>query len=438
MTDVVGRAIAATKALLQRVSPNRRGVVSIVGGTAIGQIFALGASPVLSRLYGPEEFGSFAVLSALVLTFGTVAALRLELAVPLPEREEEAHSLVATGAVAALCFSAVGTAVVGIAGTRISSAFHQPGLMPWLWIVPASSSVMSIYMLLNQLAIRHRRFSSIGRRNALQSSTTVLAQLLGGLSSLRGGLIFGLGLGQLVGAISLTAGAGLRTDAARQGRRRDRMIASLSRYRRFPLYLGPSGLLNVLGQQLPVLLIAYWFGAQVAGWLGLTQRVLALPVTLVGTAVAQVYLAEISRAARGNREGARRLFLRSTRLLLIVAAALLLVLLTLGPTLFSFVFGATWRESGDYARAMALGLAGQMLGSPLSQTLIAYERQALQLFWDALRVVSIALVVTIAVRAGASAIAAIWLIGVLSALLYGLSWYFSFRVLRAHDEVRQT
>ena len=430
--------MASVKAMVRRVSPNQRGVFSIVGGTAIGQIFAFALSPVLSRLYGPSEFGSFAVLSALVLTFGTIAALRLELAVPLPPSEREAQSLVAVGTVAALGFALVGTAFVGLAGARVSAAFHQPGLMPWLWIVPVSASVMSTYMLLNQLAIRHRRFASIGRRNALQSSSTVIVQLFAGLAGLGGGLILGLGLGQLVGAFSLTAGAGLRSPAATEGRSRGRMVAALSRYRRFPLYLGPAGLLNVLGQQLPILLVAYWYGAHVAGWLGLTQRVLALPVTLVGTAVAQVYLSEISRAARGDSEGARRLFRRSTRLLLIVAGLLLSVLLIFGPVLFSFVFGETWRESGEFARAMALGLAGQMVGSPLSQTLIVFGRQRLQLFWDSLRVVSICVVVAVAVWAGVAPVVTIWLIGGLSALLYGLSWYLSHRVLRAGAGTRES
>lgn len=55
------------------------------------------------------------------------------------------------------------------------------------------------------------------------------------------------------------------------------MRKALSRYRRFPLFLAPSGLLKVLGQQLPVLLVAYWYGSSVAGWLGLTLRVWPSP-----------------------------------------------------------------------------------------------------------------------------------------------------------------
>ena len=80
-----------------RLSSSRRGALAIFGGTAGGQALALVSVPVLTRLYSPANFGGFNVLSSLVAIVGTVAALRFELAVPLPEREQDAHGLVALG-----------------------------------------------------------------------------------------------------------------------------------------------------------------------------------------------------------------------------------------------------------------------------------------------------------------------------------------------------
>lgn len=163
-----------------------------MSGTAVGQAVALALAPVIARLYRPSQFGTLAVLSALVVTFSTGSALRLELAVPLPEDESDAHSLVALGALFAAGFGLAGTVLVGLAGARISAAVHQPGLMPWLSVVPALASLMSVYLLLNQLAIRQRRFGGIGRRSALQSSNAILAQIAAGV---KGGLVLGYGFG---------------------------------------------------------------------------------------------------------------------------------------------------------------------------------------------------------------------------------------------------
>jgi O-antigen/teichoic acid export membrane protein len=416
--------------LAVRLSSSRRGALAIVGGTAGGQALALASAPVLSRLYSPSDFGIFTVLTSLVAIVGTVAALRFELAVPLPEKERDAHGLVALGLMSTGVTFVVTSLVVAFAGSRLAQAFDQPNLMPWLWCVPLTSTVMGAYLVLNQLAIRHRRYGAIGRRNLLQSVAMVATQLVAGLTSFKaGGLILGLGVGQATSAVSLVKGSGLFSVEAREGRERHRLSQTARRYRRFPLLLAPSGLLNVMGLQLPVVLIAYWYGTSVAGWMGLTQRVLSLPVMLVGTAIAQVYLAELARAARDDLARAHRLFLVASQRLLVVAIVAAAGLVVLGPRLFGLVFGDEWRTSGQYAQALAVSLAAQLVAVPVSQTLIVFERQTTQLGWDAGRLALMAGAVSACYLLGGSAIAAIWTYGVSSALAYVVSWGLSLQTI---------
>lgn len=391
---------------------------------------AFALAPLLARLYSPNDFGSFAIVSALIVTLGTVAALRIELAIPLPQDDTDAFSLATLGLASSAFVACAGTVFVSVVGWQIAAAFHQPDLMPWLLAVPISAAAMGCYLVLNQLAIRQRRFGSIGRRSFAQPLVMVLAQTGMGLAGLRpGGLVLGFGLGQAVGAFSLTFGSGMASREAKLGRRRATLRRVAHRYRRFPLFMGPSGLLNVLGLQLPVLLIAYWYGSEVAGWLGLTQRVLALPVTLIGTAVAQVYLSEIARSVRSDWDRATSIFMRASKSLAVVALALLALLLVLGPWAFSLVFGQQWTTSGHYAQALAIGLAAQLVAVPLSQTLIALERQRTQLAWDASRVLLTFIGIAAAVHLHASALAAVWMVSLVSAAMYAALWTLSYRSL---------
>lgn len=407
------------------LTASRRGVLTILAGTATGQLVALLAAPLLTRLYSPEDFGVLSILSALIVTGGTVAAFRFELAIPLPERERDAYSLVILGLISCVFTATAGTLVVAAAGDAVAGAFDQPQLLPWLWLVPLMAAVMGVYLVLNQLAIRMRRYRAVGRRNLVHSVTMVTAQVAAGAASFRpGGLVVGLAFGQAAGALSLVSGAGLSGSEARAGRRKECLQSAALRYRGFPLVLAPSGLLNALGLQLPILLIAYWYGSEVAGWLGLTQRVLALPVTLIGTAVAQVYLGELARAVRSDPRRAILLFRRGTHVLVAVAAVIAVALTVLGPWAFSTLFGSQWEESGLYARALALALAAQLVAVPLSQTLVTLERQWLQVAWDVLRVTTVFAAVAIAVAQEASALTAVWILGTSSAVLYGISWIF--------------
>jgi len=209
----------------------------------------------------------------------------------------------------------------------------------------------------------------------------------------------------------------------------------VSSYRRFPLMLAPAGLLNVLGLQAPVLMMAALYGTDEAGWLGLTQRVLALPVTLIGMAVAQVFLGEFSDSIRSGGTRARRLFDAATTRLLAVATVGAALLLALGPMAFAAIFGAEWQESGQFARALALGLAAQLVASPVSQTLIVLGHTGTQLLWDAGRLLLVVAVIAIAWAIGAEAITAMWWVGLSQLLTYAGGWLLSRRAIGRHRPI---
>ena len=407
-------------------------MLTIAAGTAVGQVLALCAAPVLTRLFSPSDFGILTITTALAASFAAVAALRLELAVPLPESERDARSLVALGLLVAAASGAIGMILVAAGGGWVAQLFDEPALRPWLWFVPLYASIVASYALLNQLAIRHQRYGAVGRRNLVSSVMTLSTQISTGAAGLRpGGLVLGLTAGQLVGAASLLKGSGLRSAESRGAGSVASMRSVLTRYRRFPLLLAPAGLLNVLGLQLPILLIAFSYGSAVAGWLGLTQRVLALPVMLVGQAIAQVYLGELSRDQRENGGRTRALFYRTSARLagasLVGAAGLLLF----APAMFRLVFGAEWTTSGDYARALALGLAAQMVAYPLSQTLVVLGRQGQQLAWDAGRLLLTVGVVMACASLHVTAMTAVWALGVALALSYFAGWWMAYRATAA-------
>lgn len=412
-------------------------MVAIAAGSAGGQVLALAAAPLLSRIYRPADFGVFAVVAALVVTIGTVAAFRFELAVPLPEEERDAQALVALGLAAAGVTALLGTVVVLVAGADVSRLFGQPELARWLWVVPPAAAAMGVVLVLNQLAVRHRRYGSIGQRSFAQSLTIVVTQLGAGLAGLRpGGMALGLGVGQVASAVVLLRDAGLRSAEGRAGRDRRRLRAVARRYRRFPLLLAPSGLLNILGTQFPVLLIASWYGASVAGWLGLTQRVVAMPAALVASAVAQVYLAEISRAAREGAGTGRRIFVGASRKLTLIAVPSALLLVVAAPAAFSVLFGAGWATSGSYAQALAVYMAVQFVASPMSQTLVVFGQHGRQLAWDLGRVVLVSGAVSAAALSGASPLAAIWTMSVSGALAYLACWLMSLRAVTSGAATR--
>ena len=64
-------------------------VLKLVSGTTIAQLVGILITPVLTRLYAPEAFGTLALFTSITSILGVIACMRYELAIMLPESDEE-------------------------------------------------------------------------------------------------------------------------------------------------------------------------------------------------------------------------------------------------------------------------------------------------------------------------------------------------------------
>lgn len=411
----------------------RQAVAAIASGTAGGQLIALACSPLISRLVPPDQYGPFAVINAAMMPLASIAALRLEAAVPLGQDDGEALELVCLG------MRVVGASFVvtfGIAWTcrnwlvEVLQLAVDPSLLVW---VPIVASLMGLFVLLNQLAIRLRLYSAIARRNLLQAGVTALAQVAFGASGWGAhGLALGLALGQLVGLLSLRHALRAAWSARRETPHRAGEL--MRRFRKFPLFMMPSALVNSLGLQAPVFLLAALYGTTISGWMGMTQRILALPIALVGLAMAQVFLGEFSAAKRDGSAPLLPIFMKTSLHLVVFGSVLATLVVVFAPQAFSVLLGAQWRTSGVFAQYMAVGLALQAVASPLSQTLIVMEKLRWQLSWDVSRLAVTCAAVFGARWLGQSANGAVAALGVAMAASYALSWFLSWLAVRASTQ----
>src|SRR5690606_10969368 len=114
---------------LQRVLPRAGAVADVVllsGSTAVGQVVVILASPILARLYTPEDFGTLGVIASLLGIISVIASLRYQLAIPIPEDDEEASQLVVASAGIVLLFSGITVLLMHVWGDIISLWLNIP------------------------------------------------------------------------------------------------------------------------------------------------------------------------------------------------------------------------------------------------------------------------------------------------------------------------
>ena len=278
-----------------------RSVVTLASGTAIAQVFLALALPVLARLYTPADYGALAVYSSTLTVLIVVASLRYELAIPLPEDERMAGSLLVLAFILLAGTTAVVSLLVWLGGDAFVAAVKVPALLPYRWLIPLGFAGAGTYQALSYWAIRRGAFGRVARTKLSQGTGQVVTQVALGLARMGAP---GLLIGDVVGRVA--GGGGLALLALRDrpaaGVTRASLVAAASRYRRFPLLTTWSGLLNIGSLQLPSILFAASFGAAAAGLYALSYKMLVLPTMLVAQAVGQVFL---SRAATVAREPER-------------------------------------------------------------------------------------------------------------------------------------
>lgn len=361
-----------------------RSVTLLAGGTALGQAITVLVSPILTRLYTPEDFGVFGVYASILEIVTVVASLRYEYALPLPEDDETAANILVLCFILLFGMTTLSWLVIHGLGNQIVAWANVPGLKPYLWLIPLGMLGAGTYQILNYWAVRKRDFPRIARTRLSRGVARAALQVgVGFVNPGPLGLLLGQLAGETAGSTSLGVAAWKKDRAPFKAVGLQGMRRAGARYKRFPLFSSWGSLFNALGGNVPQLLFAAFYGAEVAGWFALGQRVIAAPLNIVVDSVAQVYFGEAARLPRDDPRAMRRLFLKLTGRLALVGGLPVVTVCALAPWFFTLVFGRGWETAGRYVQILGLMFAVRLAVVPVSQTLNILEQQHWFFAWQA-------------------------------------------------------
>lgn len=361
---------------IRRILPKNRfarSVSVLVGGTALGQAVMVMVAPILTRIYSPQDLGMLAVFVALLSFISVVACLRYEVAIPLPDNEHEASALLVLSLFIIPLVAGLSAIPIYLYRVSIAQLLNSPGLANYLFLLPLGAAFAAAYSALNFWAVRMKAFTSIAKSRICQSVTVVSIQL-GGASLGPIALVLGQVTGHATGSIFLSLGAlKQRWKEVRSVKWTD-IIHVARKYKTSPQFSIWTAMFNTAGSHLPAILFAILFSPAAAGIYALANRVLLMPIQLLGQATANVFF---SGAAQAHREDKLSDLVASVHgRLAHIGMPPILVLLIAGPTIFSHVFGPEWRDAGIFAQWLSPWLYLVMITSPLTSTFLVLGKQA--------------------------------------------------------------
>jgi O-antigen/teichoic acid export membrane protein len=319
----------------------------------VGQAILLLSSPLLTRLYTPDQFGLLAVYSGTITILSVFATLGYDSVIPLPRRDDIAASALA---LSLLCVAVVSTlCAVGLefGGAYIARVFDTPELIDVAWLIPLGVAGIGSLTAITQWNVRRQRFRIVARVKVIQAASQTGIQILSAGTPIA---TFGLILGSLIGQ---TAGLGssirrcYEIDASLIHHVTWKRVGFLARYYwKFPTLSIWGSMAYSANNHAPAIIMFWMFGLSTSGFYMLAQRIGMMPVLLLSTAMNQAIYRTLATSKKKPQQVGQAV-VEPIRMMMSIVIAPAILAATIVPYAMGVVFGSTWEEAGYYLRWMA-------------------------------------------------------------------------------------
>lgn len=355
-----------------------RNVLTLLTGTTIAQALPIAISPILARIYSPEDFGVLALFVSISSILATIVNARYELAIVLPEKDEDAINILALGVLISIVFSLIILIFVIVFHSFILQWLDNTKISLWLYFIPLVVLLTGLFNVLNFYNTRIKRYKAIAISNVYKSVSMVIVQLLVGIfKSGAMGLILGRIVSYFSGNYKLLKVV-INDKILIKKISKTGMTNMAKRYIDFPKFSLPGALANTMSVELSNVFMSSLFNISTLGFYSFANNLLKMPGALLGKSVSQVYFQEANkeRLEKGN---AVNTFLGTLKKLFFISFPIFLILFFVVEDLFAFVFSEKWRIAGVYAQIMIPYIFVNFMVSPITITNSVFEKQRLSL-----------------------------------------------------------
>ena len=331
---------------------------------AQGLSFAL--SPLLSRLYSPEEFGLVALYMAIGGLLAMIATGKYEQAIMLPAKNEEAAALFSLVLMLTIGFSLFYTVLLVLLHSNFATFISVDQISFWLWFLPFTVLLHGIFQSFNYMSNRLKLFGDMASATMVQYVVLNLSRITIGLSKYPwNGLVIAQLLSPLFAAGFIVSRVLPKIRAFFTSVTFALIWQQGKKYAQYPTYNLVQSLTNYLASSLPVFMFTGGFTAQTAGLYSFGYIFVFKPMSLFSQSTLQVLSQKIIEDYNHQKDiypGLRKLAFQFFKFGIVPFT----ILGIFAPTIFSFIFSPEWEESGRMIQILMPWLFMVFITSPMS------------------------------------------------------------------------
>jgi len=403
-------------------------ILTLFSGTVIAQALPILLSPILSRMYTTQDFAVLAIITPIITIGATLSTLRLDIAIVIPKKDDEARRLLSTALVFNLLI--VFISLLGVVAAQLfwpTGSILSDSTKALFWYIPVGIFAVGWYTTYNYWSTRNKTYKNNAASKIVQAIVTILTSIVFGYFIPGAeGLILGFVAGYVLGLLVLF-----------MRQRRDVPLSLVTRYsksesgqtirkyRNFIFVNTPNAVLNVAIDQGLVYVLKIFFNNVIIGSFSFAYRYTKAPLSIIISSVGQVFYEEASKKANEGKD-IRPLMFKIQKNLFLFSFPFFILGLIFAPEVFAFVFSDEYYQAGEIAALLLPWIYINFLVSPISGITLIFNKQKEALL------ISVA---DLTLRVGcivAGAVLGDWelafmLLGVVGAvsLIFAAWWYYS-------------
>lgn len=356
----------------------------------LSQILGLMLTPLITRIYAPEDFGLLNTFSSIVAFLGVFSTLAYHSSILLPKNDKKALDMLIVCLISTIFFTSFFFIIIFFFKNSIILRLNIPELKDYVFLIPIFIFLHGIYQTFRFWNSRFKKFKIIAASKVgevITNKTTVLSL---GLSGYNTGisLIYGVLFASVVKNSLLLINFKKHISDLKNFKWSD-LLYGMKRYIKFPKYSLWSELLSRTPALVVVFLILNFFDSTVLGYYGLSVMVLTLPTVFITSSIMEAFMPRAAEAKHTNThvDLLKEVYERVVSLTIFP----FLVLGIYGDVLFGYFFGLEWIESGIIAQILVFRIFCEIIFNPIISLTVIIEKQQINLIRRVLNIVVISL-----------------------------------------------
>jgi lipopolysaccharide exporter len=355
-----------------------RNVFTLFSGSTIAQSVPFLITPILTRIYPETQFGLFFLFMSIILTLSSSACLQYDAAIVLPKDDTDALHLIALCGIISVMFSLLTGIVLYIFSDQLAHLLNNAKIKEYFFLVPIGVFILGINQAFTAWNNRKKQYGFISITNVSRASTTAAIQTGAKYIKCENfGLVSGTLIGQATALIIQILKFFSETGNLIKILSFKRMFHVAGQYKRMPVFNTISNLLNNLSNHLPIFLLTRFFGVSSASYYGISNRIVATPMGLIGQSVSQVFIQNAAEAHH-LKQDLNKLLKKMYGRLLKIAVIPFTILFLFSPFVFKLILGKEWDSelAGNITRILIPWLLVMFLNSPLMSIVNILQKQS--------------------------------------------------------------